>query len=473
VHFTEISLAAARWFLLANLVLAAWLYGGTRDWTREWVTWLLLANTGLFLIGSTCWRVLPKVPVVASSSVVFLLSLGGFMAWNARRQFLDSAGVFVNRNQPMPVWPGYWDVAMVLPSLWLAAGLLGAFCIACDMAVTPVWRRRLWFTLAGTGLSIVTLGLAQRFTGAQDIFWSLETFRGPTFFGVYRYHANAGAFINLVLPLQVGLAVRALRTEGAEAGRVLWCLGAFVTAAAGFVNVSKAANVICLFLILAMAVFFGANQFRSGGGRIWMAEGVSILVVVGVALSFGLEKTFDRWENLVGVWRSGATNSRLQAYEIIVRGPLPAAGWCGFGPGTFERVFDFYRESLGSQIVGRWDKAHSDALQTPMEWGWAGAVAWVILIGGGFFKALRAARGYSEDSLLAASAALALAGVMIHALMDFPLQIASLQLFTLVIVGLCWGLPKPRHQPLRHSKRNFESKIDMSGVDSNPSARFK
>lgn len=448
--FSKIPLAAARWFLLVNIVLAVWLYGGTREWTREWVAWLLLGNTGLFLIGVACRLKLPRVPALAMAAVVFLLAQGGFMAWNARRQFLNGVGVFVERTQPMPGWPGFSDLAMVMPSLWLTAGLLGAFCIACDMASSPEWRRRLWVALAGTGLSIVVLGLAQRFTSAQDIFWGLETFRGPTFFAVYRYHANAGAFINLVLPLQVALAVRALRTDGAESARVFWSLGAFVTAAAGFVNVSKAANVICLLLIVAMAVWFGTNGFRSGGARIWLPVLLSILVVVGVAVSFGLEKTFDRWENLVGVLNSEAKDSRLQAYEIIVQGALPDAGWWGFGPGTFEKVFDLYRAALGSSLVGRWDKAHSDALQTPMEWGWAGASAWVLLLGGGFFKALVATRGRSDESLLAAAAALALAGVMIHALMDFPLQIASLQIFTLVIAGLCWGLPKPKPPHLRH-----------------------
>jgi len=454
VKFTEFPLAIARWFFLANIVIGAWLYGGTRDWTREWVTWLLLANTGLFLIGALCRRSLPRVPAVAFAALVFLLAQGGFMAWNARRQFLDGVGIFVDRTQPMPSWPGFWDVAMVMPSLWLTVGLLGAFCIACDMTTMPEWRERLWVTLAGTGLSIVVLGLAQRFTGAQDIFWGLETFRGPTFFAVYRYHANAGAFINLVLPLQVALAVRALRTDGAEAGRVVWCLGAFVTAAAGFVNVSKAANVICLLLILALAVWFGTNGFRSGGVRIWMLVVLSILVVVGVAASFGLEKTVNRWEDLVGVLKTGATDGRLQTYEIIVRGPLPDAGWLGFGPGTFEKIFEIYRAALGSDLVGRWDKAHSDALQTPMEWGWAGASAWLVVLGGGFLKALVAACGRSEEPLLAAAGALALAGVLFHAIMDFPLQIASLQLFTLAIAGLCWGLPMPRHRRLHHHRFN-------------------
>ena len=285
--FTEIPLLAARWFLLANIVLAAWLYGCTRDWTREWVTWLLLANTVLFLVGVAAKQRLPRVPLVVMIAVIFLLLQGGLMAWNAQRQFLDGVGVFVDRIQPMPGWPGFWDVAMVMQSLWLAAGLLGAFCVACDMAGEREWRERFWVTVAGTGLSIVVLGLAQRLTGADDIFWGLETRRGPTFFAVYRYHANAGAFINLVLPLQVALAVRAFQREGAEAGRVFWTLAAMVTAAAGFVNVSKAANAICLFLMAAMAVWFATSRLRALGVRNWLIALVSMLAVAGVAASFG------------------------------------------------------------------------------------------------------------------------------------------------------------------------------------------
>ena len=99
------------------------------------------------------------------------------MAWNARRRFLEGVEIFVDRPQPIPGWPGFWDAPMVMPTLLLTAGLLGAFCIACDMASRPKWRDRLWITLALTGVSIVALGLAQRITESDDIFWSLETRR--------------------------------------------------------------------------------------------------------------------------------------------------------------------------------------------------------------------------------------------------------------------------------------------------------
>lgn len=448
---TEFPLIAARWFLLANLVLAAWLYGGTREWTQEWVTWLLLANSALFLLALAARRRLPRVPTPALAAVFFLLALGSFLAWNARRRFIEGLDVFVDRVQPLPGWPGYWDAAMVLPTLLLTAGLLGAFVIACDMGGSPEWRRRLWIALAGTGLSIVVLGLAQRFTGADDIFWGLETRRGSTFFAVYRYHANAGAFINLVLPLQVALAVRAFRREGGEAGRVFWTLSVMVTAAAGFVNVSKAANAICLLLLAAMAVWFGTSGFRSRGARNWLAVAASILVVGGVAASFGLEKTWSRWEAAMSRQPVSA-DGRLQAYGIIVKGALPEAGWWGFGPGTFEKVFDIHRSALESPLPGRWDKAHSDALQTPMEWGWAGALAWLVLLGGGLAKSVLTMRGRSDSALLASGCAFALAGVMLHALVDFPLQISSLQLLAIVIAGLSWGFNRDAPSVLRNSR---------------------
>ena len=451
MSFTEIPLLAARWFLLVNIVLAAWLYGGTRDWTREWVTWLLLANTVLFLVGMAAKRRFPRVPLVAMIAVIFLIVQGGLMAWNARRQFLEGLGIFVDRIQPLPGWPGFWDVTMVLPSLWLAAGLLGAFSIACDMAAEREWRERFWVTVAGTGLSIVVLGLAQRLTGADDIFWGLETRRGPTFFAVFRYHGNAGAFINLVLPLQVALAVRAFQREGGEAGRVFWMLSAMVTAASGFVNVSKAANAICLLLLAAMAVWFGTSGFRSRGARNWLAVAASILVVGGVAASFGLEKTWSRWEAALSRQPVSA-DGRIQAYGIIVKGALQEARWWGFGPGTFEKVFDIHRSALESPLPGRWDKAHSDALQTPMEWGWAGALAWLVLLGGGLAKSVLTMRGRSDSALLASGCAFALAGVMLHALVDFPLQISSLQLLAIVIAGLSWGFNRDAPSVLRNSR---------------------
>lgn len=445
----DFPLTAARWFLLGNVVAAAWLYGGTREWAREWVSWLLLANTAVFVLGMTARLRLPRIPLPAALALGFLLLQGWFMTWNARRQFIDAAQVFVDRQQPWPGWPGFMDEALVLPSMLLTTGLLGAFCIACDMTPNRIWRQRLWITLAGTGVSIVLLGLAQRLLDAPSIFWDLEHNLGWTFFGVFRYHANAGSFINLVLPLIVGLAVAAFSREGAGMSRVFWTLAALITAAAGFVNVSRAANVLCALLLVCMSLCIAsaATQRLALPGQ-WFRWSLAagLLGLAGVlAFSFGVEKSLMRWE--MGSWQILRGDAgRTETYEIISRSAIPAAGAWGFGPGTFEQMFNIHRTQTGSSLEGRWDKAHSDALQTPMDWGWMGASAWSLLLMGGLIRGLRSMKrsGRSDRGLgiLSAACVFSLAGVILHALVDFPLQIASLQLFTMLIAGMLWAKGK-------------------------------
>jgi hypothetical protein len=448
-HLRDFPLTAARWFLLGNVVSAAWLYGGTREWAREWVSWLLLANTALFVLGVIARLRLPRIPLPAALGLGFLLLQGWFMTWNARRQFIDAAQVFVDRQQPWPGWPGFMDEALVLPSMLLTTGLLGAFCIACDMTPNRIWRQRLWITLAGTGVSIVLLGLAQRLLDAPSIFWDLEHNLGWTFFGVFRYHANAGSFINIVLPLIVGLAVGVFFREGAGMSRVFWTLAALITAAAGFVNVSRAANVLCALLLAGMSLCIAsvATQRLTLSGK-WFRWSLAagLLALAGLlAISFGVEKSLMRWE--MGSWQILRGDAgRTEAYQILSLSAIPAAGPWGFGPGTFEQMFNIHRTQTGSSLEGRWDKAHSDALQTPMDWGWTGASAWSLLLIGGLIRGLRSMkRNWRIDpsqGILSAACVFSLAGVMLHALVDFPLQIASLQLFTMLIAGLLWAKGK-------------------------------
>jgi hypothetical protein len=109
-------------------------------------------------------------------------------------------------------------------------------------------------------------------------------------------------------------------------------------------------------------------------------------------------------------------------------------------------MFDIHSAQTGSSLAGRWYKGHSDALQTPMEWGLAGAGAWSLLLIGGFIRGLRSTkqswRSDRDLGILSAACVFSLSGVMLHALVDFPLQIASLQLLTILVAGILWGRKK-------------------------------
>ena len=75
-------------------------------------------------------------------------------------------------------------------------------------------------------------------------------------------------------------------------------------------------------------------------------------------------------------------------------------------------------------------------------WGLSMILGVVGLFLGGMLRALthyfRARDGISQRWLLLTSL-LALAGVFVHALVDFPLQIASIQLYAVVLLAVCWS----------------------------------
>ena len=431
------------------------------------MTWWLLA-AGLFFSAGLILRLRrPRVRWFIVLPSVLLLAQGWFMVWNASRAFWPAAQIFVDIPQRLPGWPGVVDQALAFPWMLRTTALVAALWIACDLAANRLWRDRLWVAIGATGVSIMVLGLAQRFTGATSIFWDTYRYTGEWFFAVYRYHANAGTYINLVLPLITGLAVRSFLRQGAERERVFWTLGALVVAACGFVNVSRAANVVTLILLVAVAVWIAVLRLRATSSRRFLHGVILVAVTIGtvvyLAVSFDVSGAQARWEKtkLDALLNDG----RPEVYEIMIDGTLKEAGPWGFGQGTFEFVFNNARSALRHPLAGRWDFAHSDALQTVQDWGYIGAGAWFFLFAAGLIKAAAGSRrrggALDEGRILSAAGAFALAGVMLHACVDFPLQILSLQLTTIAILGLVAGLPREMPRKRRKSS-NDESPAGRS-----------
>jgi O-antigen ligase len=134
------------------------------------------------------------------------------------------------------------------------------------------------------------------------------------------------------------------------------------------------------------------------------------------------------------------------------------AGAFGHGPGSFKMLLPaspllsnalLSRWVLQPRIIpgfqiSMWSMAHNDYLQTWVEFGWLGLILSSAILFGGVASAITRIRGKLNDLrrpdgfiLLGVSAALL--GVMVHALFDFPLQIASIQVTMIVLLGICWG----------------------------------
>jgi hypothetical protein len=110
-------------------------------------------------------------------------------------------------------------------------------------------------------------------------------------------------------------------------------------------------------------------------------------------------------------------------------------------------VFPLYRESLDEY----WPKQlHNDWLETRITFGWAGcgliAAAFLLAVTGWF-----AGRGIRTGWRFVSLLWLALAGCLVHARYDFPLQIYSILLMFLLICAVLFSVRR------RSSRANLEA----------------
>jgi hypothetical protein len=325
--------------------------------------------------------------------------------------------------------------------------LLGTILFVADLSQSSRWLLRLWYVIGLVGGSIAFLGLLQKATGTLMIF-SLppppEPVRVTTFFATYYYHGNAGAFLNLVWPLSAGLVIRAFASGSHPWMRAMWTTVFLITIAAVLANTSRMAQVVALLLLIAIGVQFGPLLLRklSGGKSVAFAGTVAIgLALIAFAQASHFEKPLNRWQSES---EHILKDARWQVSRIAVRA-LPNARFFGFGPGTFRVVFPTYNRSGSDQVPGTWRFLHEDYLQTLLEWGWIGGILWALLFFGGITVGIRSYKKYARREwmprrrVLQPLAIIALMGVALHALVDFPVQIESIQLYVATYLGLCWG----------------------------------
>ncbi len=440
--FTRFAVEAPRWLFLLALVYAPWVYGTTPAWAIKYLNLLLFVILGLWVTGCCLRRMPPAVPLTLLWCVGIILVSGWLMALNPH--FQDTGNfTFVPHRPPFPFLPGTVDGATSRLAMERLTCLLGSVCFVCDLSARRVWRRRIWRTVAATGASVVLFGLIQSAFARPIFFWKMEDV-GEPYFATYYYHGNAGSYINLVLPFVAGLAALTMRRPDAHAARALWFPGFFICVAGAFVNLSRSAMVItsgiCVLLLIWQFTGKSRNELLPRR-RVRIAYALVMAGAMVCLVAFaGWEKPAQKWQMMHSQLNS--SNKRLVSMRVCMR-MLPDAGWHGFGPGTFGLVFPHYTGQDAALIPGIWRYAHNDYVQTVLEWGWAGAMLWAVLFFGGFalvFLNWRRRWDLSTtDHVLLLVTGLALAGVAAHALVDFPLQIASLQLYVAVCLGFGWG----------------------------------
>jgi len=437
---------AARWIFLAALIYAPWAYGGTTSTSIQIINWLLLLAFILWIVELLVrWR-RPRFPRLLLFLTCALITIGGWMALNAISIYDSDFYVFVPLRNFASHLTGSVDYA--ISAAWMLRGalLLCAILFVVDVSQSSRWLLRLWYTIGLAGGTIAFVGLLQKATGAQMIFWQTAPVWGAkTFFATYYYHGNAGAYLNLVWPLTAGLAVRAFTKPSHPGMRALWVSVLILTLGAVLANTSRMAQLIALLLLIALCVQLGPALLRKvshGEKNIALAGVIAILLTLfALGQATHLEQPLNRWQS---VTKRISSDARWQASRVAI-GALRDVGFFGFGPGTFRVVFPSYNNVANKPAPGTWRFLHEDYLQTVLEWGWVGSSVWALLFVGGIAIGIRsykksAAHGWApRRRLLQPFVITALIGVALHGLVDFPFQIASIQLYVATYLGLCWG----------------------------------
>ncbi len=463
--------------MLTALAVAPLDYGSTRPMPLETLTALVGTGAAAWLLAGAFarrWQ-LPPRPALAGILLVGIVGAAWIFVLTP-----PAVPAFTRQHYARVVarWPdSIVPRGLPLTLTWSLVALAG-FIVLCDLAREAAWRRGVAAVVVVTGAAVAVLGLAENATHACRIYWESAPRMPGAFFGPFFHHTSAGAYLNTVWPVGLGLALAGLqrggRTPRQRAAIQGALAGAILTFAAHAGHVSRLPQVIAVVLAVVFLFWTGAwTALARHRGLRWATGGAAVLLALALA-GFGAARVGDiaaRWRLLTVAGLHGgrppvpppppAEWPRLMRDDLFVpsdhrqyplgdRGAAYAAAfaairqrpWFGWGPGgwiaaaaansrdPFVRTFFLYLQFT-----------HEDLLQAAVEWGLIGAAGWVLLLPGGVAAALRRLGAHPARDFIGAGAAAALLAVLLQSLIDFPLQIPAVQLNAAALAALAWTVP--------------------------------
>ncbi len=452
----------ASWFdgatealLYAMIVFSPWAFGTTEPWS------IRLMNAGGYALGALLFtkRILRHSPLGGTARPMrrvwgMLLFIMAAILFYVLVAALNAEFTYVQeefRRDPHPHidWLPHsldghasWEVFRN----WLA--LACVFWAARDWImndVTPDGHfrarrlRRLIFVLTINGALVALEGIVQRTSGTAKLLWFQPTRDNPTAlaqFGPYAYRANAAQFFNLIWPpaLAVWWHLHFRPAAARAAQRHHWLLPAIILLViAPLVSMSRGGVAVTLLEMCACGtLLFAAGRF-SPAAR-WRI-GAVFLITVGVAWYFGGHAIAERFHDASADPLSG----RRETYQLAARMTRDYP-WFGVGPGAFASVFQMYRNSPDDYWPGQ---LHNDWLEYLITFGRIGFALFVVAAG------LIAVRWWLPGGLrlhwtFAAFVWIAIGGCLLHAFVDFPLQIYSIQFVFVLLGAVLFSLSRSR-----------------------------
>lgn len=331
-----------------------------------------------------------------------------------------------------------------------------AMFIAASSASLPA-RRLLIHCLIAAAAAGAVLGVVQLISPASAnlYIYRLPPFQLPVGFFANRNHQAVFLVCSLCLlpPIVIDARKRAARQAR------IWIGGSLALLLALTVIATQSRAGAALLILPAIALGMAVLQALPAGrrGRSWIRAGafsaVALVSVTALASSYLLPKLSSRLD--------GASDIRFSFWPDVIYA-LKLYFPVGSGIGSFDGVFRSV-ERLDFVYEKYVNHAHNDYLELALE---AGLPA-VLLIAAGFvWIAVRfswAWRNRDEDDAgLACYATLAVAGILLHSIVDYPLRTEALS----AVFGMACGFLVPTAEQHRRTR------VSRAYVDTSSTSRL-
>lgn len=252
-----------------------------------------------------------------------------------------------------------------------------------------------------------------------------------TQFAAYAYRGNAAQYFNLVWPACLGFVWSLSQRTGIHlAGLMFVAVIWLVPFISGARAAALAAFAMLMILAPVLLVWSSQQSHQNGRTRTNLATLGLIASLLAIGAAWGGKQLWPRWQH----WRDDlASREQLYRPARMMARDFPIFGT---GPGAFEHIYGFYRLGPRSEWPAQ---LHNDWLETRLTFGFAGSGLFVLALVCVVLRWSRSGLGFKHPMVLGLWCSVA--GCLVQARWDFPLQIYSIVSLLVFWLAVLFSLP--------------------------------
>lgn len=440
--------SALLWIVGAHLIFLPWAIGGSTGWAHFISLGLAVVGLVVALLPRTytgeytqgpdfrllSWPKLVRFPLfwAGLALLVYVTIQACNPAWTYQT---DGKSWWLSSNSPVKWLPTSVSAPFQRGNPWRHLTIYAsAWLVGCTIWIGFTRRRTLQFLLTALAVNAFVLtafGLLQRLAGSKKIY-GLVASPVDTFFAGFIYRNHAGAYLNLMLALCIGLAAwfyfRGLRRMEKSNPAGIFAFFACVVSVGVIITFSRGSILILvLFLPLALGLFL-FHQFRHPSLPRKPAIVAVLVLAFAAFVGLGLEalSAEKAWLRIDKLLENRDTSIEVRRVATTAAGDMYRDYWlAGTGASGFRYLFPPYQERYpviygpGRQTNQYWEHVHNDWIEIPLE---LGALPMLLLIFCQGYWLLMLVRQRAIDHPLCLMLVAGCVLTVVHARIDFVFQ---------------------------------------------------